>query len=375
VSRHAFLAHTNPLQGVVFPVGLHMPIPSHVRSTTLVLSSLHALQPVPLGATLQWPAPSHLPVVPHAFMDVSSEQVSASLRSSPTFAHVPLALPQVWHVPQEGDEQQVLSTQLPLPHSLPVVQWAPRALLPQLPVATSHALSEMQSASEVQVVLQALATGSHLKLPQLCVSPGGQAPLPSHFAAIVTIVALAGQLAARHVVLVPHLRQPPPPLQNPSLPQVDSGEAVQPPPSSALPAAMSLHMPRAVPSAHVLHTPAHSFSQHTLSTQKLDRHSSRSLQLAPLSLRPQRPISHCRPGMHWLLSLHEPKHAVPPGLHTNGAHGDVAPAVHTPEALQVEGAVNVPFAHVAAAQVVPAGYLRQPPMPLQKPSLPQLAGP
>jgi hypothetical protein len=159
------------------------------------------------------------------------------------------------------------------------------------------------------------------------------------------------------------------------LPHVDSGDAGQPPPSSALPAAMSLHMPRAVPSAQVLQTPAQSFSQQTPSTQNPDRHSSRSLQLAPFSLRPHVPIWHWPPGMHWLLSVHDVKHAVPPGLHTNGVHGDVAPGVHTPEALQLEAAVEVPFTQVAAAHMVPAGYLRQPPMPLQKPSLPQLAGP
>lgn len=79
VSGHAPPAHSKPRHDVVFPDPVHTPLPSHVRATTVVLSALQTLpQPVPDAAALQWPPPSHLPVVPHVFIEVSSEQVSAS---------------------------------------------------------------------------------------------------------------------------------------------------------------------------------------------------------------------------------------------------------------------------------------------------------
>jgi len=123
----------------------------------------------------------------------------------------------------------VLSTQFPEAHSSLPVQRAPSALLPQLPVAVSQTLPAMQSASDAHIVLQVLVAASQRKLPQLCIWPAGHIPAPSQFAALINVEAFAGQEAARHMVLVPHLRQAPMPLQKPSLPQVASAEAGQPP--------------------------------------------------------------------------------------------------------------------------------------------------
>src|SRR5207244_1470332 len=91
-------------------------------------------------------------------------------------------------------------------------------------------------------------------LPHIWVSPGGQCPCPSQVEALVKVAPVGGQLAPRHCTLVPHLRQWPAPSHLPSLPQVDSSSAAQPPPSSATSSGIGLQTPRALVSAHDLHT-------------------------------------------------------------------------------------------------------------------------
>jgi hypothetical protein len=49
--------------------------------------------------------------------------------------------------------------------------------------------------------------------------------------------------------------------------------------------------------------------------------------------------------------------------------------LQVPVPLHVRAGVNVEPVHVAATQVVPAAYRRQPPLPLQVPSVPQLGAP
>jgi hypothetical protein len=101
-------------------------------------------QEVPAAATRQWPAPSHLPVVPHALADVV--QLSASAAPSPTFAHTPLAFAQVWHVPQLAVVQQVPSTQLPEVHSSSWPQVEPFAFRPGPQAPLRQTLPGAQSA-------------------------------------------------------------------------------------------------------------------------------------------------------------------------------------------------------------------------------------
>jgi hypothetical protein len=201
--------------------------------------------------------------------------------------------------------QHVLSTQLLDAHSAMLLQRAPSALLPQLPVATSHTLPAMQSAFEVHIVLHMFVAGSQTKLPHDCVCPAGHVPIPSQVAALVSVEEPIGQDAARHAVLVPHLRQAPIPLHTPSLPQLDSGCAAQPPPSSALLFGMLVQVPTDCWTAQLRQTPVHSLLQQTLFTQKPDLHSSLSPQGTPSSLRPHIPISQRRVATHWALSVHE----------------------------------------------------------------------
>jgi hypothetical protein len=80
-----------------------------------------------------------------------------SVAPSATFAQVPL--PQVWHVPHIGDEQQVPPTQFPLKHWVPSlpVQTAPLGfLVPQWPLG-SQVLPVTQSLSFTQEVLHPVA--------------------------------------------------------------------------------------------------------------------------------------------------------------------------------------------------------------------------
>jgi len=62
-----------------------------------------------------------------------------------------------------------------------------------------------------------------------------------------------------------------------------------------------------------------------------------------------------------------------PDPQTYGLHELVEGATHTLVVLQVDVGVNVEPVQVAIAQGVPAAYFRQPPPPLQVPSLPQVA--
>lgn len=145
---------------MVMPLPAHIPVPLQVRTTTAVLSSLQTRpQSVPAPACLHSPEPLHRPIVPQAFIVVSSVQLSASGIPSGTLAQTPPAFPQLWQVGQLAVVQQVLSTHEPLAHSSLLAQRDPSGLLPQLPVAVSQT-RPLQSALLVHVVRQLLLLGS-----------------------------------------------------------------------------------------------------------------------------------------------------------------------------------------------------------------------
>jgi hypothetical protein len=72
-------------------------------------------------------------------------------------------------------------------------------------------------------------------------------------------------------------------------------------------------------------------------------------------------------------TVHVFRQAVP--LHMYGSHIDVVAAWQVPVPLHDRDDVSVEPVQVAAAQLVPAAYSRQPPEPLQKPSVPQVDAP
>jgi hypothetical protein len=79
--------------------------------------------------------------------------------------------------------------------------------------------------------------------------------------------------------------------------------------------------------------------------------------------------------MHCESRLQPDRHWGIVGSHMIPGQSLLAPAWHVPVPLHSEAAVVTPLAHLAGAHWVPALYLRQPPLPLQVPSFPQLAAP
>ncbi len=265
--------------------------------------------------------------------------------------HIPWALAQLWQVPQAALPQQVPSTQLPDPHSLPALQAAPSAFFPQVP--PPHTPIE-QSSSPLQVCRQAFAAPSQVNGAQGCVSLGGQLPLPSQNAASDSWLPPPGQETARQMVLVPHRRQAPSPLQRPSLPQLLSSEGAQPPCGSLPPAGTLLQAPSDPGTAQLRQLWPQVELQQTPSTQKPEVHSAPSPQALPLALVPQRPLPSQRlGGWHWVSSVHDVKQSVPSGVQTRGAQVWVAPGTQLPAPSQVEDRVRAPALQKAARQVVP----------------------
>jgi len=101
--------------------------------------------------------------------------------------------------------QQTPWAQMPVPHSVPAAQTAPRDLSPHEP-ATQLA-GEAQSALALQVDLQAAVPQANGK--QELDAGVAQAPAPSQLAAGVKVVPAAGQLAGAQAVPLGYFWQPP----------------------------------------------------------------------------------------------------------------------------------------------------------------------
>jgi len=75
-------------------------------------------------------------------------------------------------------------------HVFPLASFEPQAL-----VVLRQVSPETQSVSTVQVVRHEGLVALHLKGSQACVVAAGQCPAPSQFAAEVSVLPVAGQLA------------------------------------------------------------------------------------------------------------------------------------------------------------------------------------
>lgn len=102
-----------------------------------------------------------------------------------------------------------------------------------------------------------------------------------------------------------HFRQAPMPSHLPSLPQVLSEETAQPPFLSATSFGTFEQVPGADASEQVLHTPVQALLQHTPSEQNVDLHSDGSVQEAPSSFLPHKPLMHLLAPEHWASPLHD----------------------------------------------------------------------
>ena len=159
-----------------------------------------------LTLALAWsqePAPSQLPVLPQG--GCGAQRVCGSASPKATFAHVP-ALPtmlQAWQVPHDEVEQQTLSTQKsPVRQSPVAVQdWPRRFLSPHRFVLGSQMFGARQSASTVQVALQAaFVVPLHMYGAQAIEAAAVQLPTPSQVRAGASVEVPVGHEGFAHCV-------------------------------------------------------------------------------------------------------------------------------------------------------------------------------
>ena len=127
-------------------------------------------------------------------------------------------------------------------------------------------------------------------------------------------------------------------------------------------------------SAHERQVPAHAVAQQTPCSHRFELQSAAAAHAVPIGLRPQLPVTQLFGLVQSPDDVHDERQAAP-APHTYGSHDDADVVWQVPVPLQVRAGVNVDPVQVAAAQVVPAAYSRQPPVPSQNPSVPQLGMP
>jgi hypothetical protein len=162
------------------------------------IEQVPAAQTVPSAHSRHAPMPLHIPSIPQ--VDIAAAAHGAAARGG-----MPLAMfEQVPGVPSAHDLHGVLQASLQQrpwaqkfdPHSAAVVQVAPLAFLPQLPLM--QVLGAMQWASVVQVSRQAAV--SHWNGLQGSVVAAPQTPMPSHSRAEVSVGVVPPQVGAAHCV-------------------------------------------------------------------------------------------------------------------------------------------------------------------------------
>jgi hypothetical protein len=179
-------------------------------------------------------------------------------------------------------------------------------------------------------------------------------------------------IAAAHCVPAAYTRQPPMPLQAPSLPHV-VGSVIGHWPSGSAPLGTLLHVPRLPATAQDRQVPVQGPSQQIPCAQLPELHSAFPAQVAPIGFRPQLVPLQVLGGAQSALVEQVSRQAPLP--QANGAHGVVVAIWQVPVPLHVRADVSVVPVHVAATHCVPAAYSRQAPLPLHMPSLLQLAVP
>jgi hypothetical protein len=198
----------------------------------------------------------------------------------------------------------------------------------------------------------------------------GQAPLPLHEAARTASPLL--QEASRQGVPDGWLRQPPLPLQVPSVPQLVAGVPAHIALGSATPDGTLVQVPTAPPTVQLRQLPVQASLQHTPSAHTPDTHSGPDPQELPLGFFPQMLFWHWFGGMHWAVASHEGKQAPVALLQRNGEQAWLAPGRQVPLPSQNEAATALSPLQDGEAHWVVAGCRRQPPEPLQVPSRPQV---
>ena len=198
-------------------------------------------------------------------------------------------------------------------------------------------------------------------MPHDCIVGGRQVPFPSHVRASVAVVEPFGHDGGAHWVPAACSWQPPPPSQNPVLPQVAAPSALHCPLGSVPFAAIGLQVPRLPTSAHDMQLVLQAVVQQTPSAQSPLWQSAGPAQLAPGGRRPHELLMQTFGGAQSASLAQVDLHIATP--HLNGKQELAAGVTHVPAPSQVDAGVSViPLAgQVAAPQGVPCAYSWQAP--------------
>ena len=356
-----------------------MPLPEQKGCAVKVLpEQIGVLHETAVLACWQAPAPLQAPVLPQVVVTghwpagavvpvVMNEQLP-----------IPLTL-QAWQVPQGPVPQQTPSVQKPVRHWVPPVQAWPFGLRAQLLLVPDpwQVSGATQSPSAVQVVLQTLLVASQTNPPEQVDEVGAaQVPLPLQCETGVNVDPLQDWLP--HETPVPANWQAPAPLQAPVLPQ--GGLAAHRPCGSTALAATGAHVPALPETLQAWQVLQELELQQTPSTQlSLVKQSVLAVQACPRRfLVPQTLVSGSQmSGDRQSVSAEQADLQAVVPLQRYGTQLLLVAAWQPPLPSQVRPEVSVEPAagQIGAAQEVPAAYSRQAPLPLQKPSVLQLALP
>jgi hypothetical protein len=170
----------------------------------------------------------------------------------------------------------------------------------------------LQSASELQLVLQLVALALHWYAPQELGTPGAQVPAPLQVG--TGLNAPFAQAATPQVVPEAHLRQAPAPSQLPSCPQDVVGSAAQPFRTS-VPDTAGAHSPTVPTPLQVMHVPVQALWQQTPSTQKPLWQSPVAAHSVPFAFcATQTPPEQKLPVVQSVFEVHDVAHAVAPQM-------------------------------------------------------------
>jgi hypothetical protein len=127
-------------------------------------------------------------------------------------------------------------------------------------------------------------------------------------------------------------------------------------------------------SAHERHVPVQLDAQQTPCWHRPEAHSTPVVHTVPSVFFAHWPVMQTL-GATQSPSVEQDARHVPFVPHWYGSQGSAVDARQVPVALHVCGGVYMACEQLPAAQVVPPAYSRQPPEPLQLPSVPQLGAP
>jgi hypothetical protein len=280
----------DPVAGVT-----HAPAPSHVEvpvNWVLAAGQVDALHVVPLTYFWQFPAPSHLLLVPQLGAPWSTQVPAGSLAPTATLVQVPSvpASAHDRHAPVHALLQQMPWAQKVLMHSLPAVHEEPLAFFPHellmQELGVRHwALVEhvvKQAVEPLQTYGLHACSACAMQAPVELQVEGGVNTLDTHF-------------AFAHIVPTAYFSHPKLPSHLPSVPQVAAPMSVHTARGSAVPFRIGLHCPGVEDRLQLRQAPVQELSQQRPSTQKVDWHSPPAAHGWPLSLGPQAPATQAWP--------------------------------------------------------------------------------